>query len=131
MKFGKVILYVADVEASLAFYEQAFGLETRFIRDAGYGEVQAGGTTIALAPFAAGQRHLPEGLRCTPPPPAGVSMEIALVSETVDDDFARAVKAGATPLRQPELQPWGQTSSYLRIPDGTVVDLSSPPPAWA
>ena len=130
MEFGKVILYVADVEASLAFYDQAFDLKTRFIRDAGYGEVQAGGTTLSFASFAAGQRHLPPGLRCAPPSPTDVSMEIALVSEAVDDAFARAVGAGATPLRQPELQPWGQTSSYLRAPDGTVIDLSSPPPAW-
>lgn len=61
MKFGKVILDVADVEASLAFYEKAFGLKTRFIREAGYGEVQVDGTTISLATFETGRRRLPEG----------------------------------------------------------------------
>lgn len=129
MKFGKVILYVADVEASLAFYQQAFGFKTRFIPEAGYGEVHAGATTISLASFNAGQGHLPEGYRCTPPPPSDVSVEIALVSEAVADDFARAVDAGATALQHPAVQPWGQTVSYLRTPDGTVIDLSSPP-AW-
>jgi catechol 2,3-dioxygenase-like lactoylglutathione lyase family enzyme len=131
VNFGKIILYVADVEASLAFYEKAFGLKTRFVREAGYGEAQVGETTISFASFETGQRHLPEGLRASPASPSEVSVEIALISDTVDDDFARAVEAGAQPLQHPELQPWGQTSSYLRTPDGTVIDLSSPVTAWA
>jgi lactoylglutathione lyase len=120
VNFGKIILYVADVEASLAFYEKAFGLKTRFVREAGYGEVQVGETTISFASFETGQRHLPEGLTAAPAAPSEVSVEIA-----------RAVEAGAQPLQHPELQPWGQTSSYLRTPDGTVIDLSSPVTAWA
>jgi lactoylglutathione lyase len=131
VNFGKIILYVADVEASLAFYEKAFGLKTRYVREAGYGEVQVGETTISFASFETGQRHLPEGLTAAPAAPSEVSVEIALISDTVDDDFARAVEAGAQPLQHPELQPWGQTSSYLRTPDGTVIDLSSPVTAWA
>ena len=31
MKFGYTIVYVTDVAASLAFFEKAFGLKTRFI----------------------------------------------------------------------------------------------------
>jgi catechol 2,3-dioxygenase-like lactoylglutathione lyase family enzyme len=131
VNFGKIILYVADVEASLAFYEKAFGLKTRFIREAGYGEVQVGETTISFASFETGQRHLPEGLIAAPAAPSEVSVELALLSDRVDDDFARAVEAGAQPLQYPGLQPWGQTSSYLRTPDGTVIDLSSPVTAWA
>jgi lactoylglutathione lyase len=93
--------------------------------------VQVDGTTISLATFETGRRHLPEGFTAAPPSPSEVSVEIAVVSDTVDTDFARAVGAGAQPLQAPELKPWGQTSSYLRTPDGTVIDLSSTAPAWS
>ena len=35
MQFGYTILYVPDVVASLAFYQAAFGLNTRFLHDSG------------------------------------------------------------------------------------------------
>jgi catechol 2,3-dioxygenase-like lactoylglutathione lyase family enzyme len=40
MKLGYTILYVPDVAASLAFFEKAFGLKTRFLHESGtYGEL--------------------------------------------------------------------------------------------
>ncbi len=38
MKFGYTIIYVADVAASLDFFENAIGLKTRFLHESGYGE---------------------------------------------------------------------------------------------
>ena len=55
-----------------------------------------------------------------------MGFEIALLTETVEEDFRRAVDAGAEPLLAPSARPWGQTVSCLRCPDGTYVDLSSP-----
>jgi lactoylglutathione lyase len=42
MKLGYTILYVRDVEASLNFFEIAFGLSRRFYHESGYGEVETG-----------------------------------------------------------------------------------------
>jgi lactoylglutathione lyase len=39
---------------------------------------------------------------------------------------AKALAAGATELKGPLLKPWGQTVSYVRCPDGSVVELCSP-----
>jgi lactoylglutathione lyase len=36
MKFGYTILYVADVERTMAFYEAAFGLKRVLIHENGY-----------------------------------------------------------------------------------------------
>ena len=50
MKLGYVIVYVADVAASLAFYEAAFGLKRRMLTPEGdYGELDTGATTLAFA----------------------------------------------------------------------------------
>jgi len=129
VKFGKTIVYVAKPAESLAFFEKAFGLKTRFAHESGFGELDTGETKLAFASRELGQYHLPQGYVAAAPPPTQMSFEIALVTESVEETFERAVAAGAQPLREPEAKPWGQTGSYLRCPDGTFVDLSSPMPA--
>jgi len=36
------------------------------------------------------------------------------------------VSLGATELSAPTAKPWGQVVSYLRCPDGTLVELCTP-----
>jgi uncharacterized glyoxalase superfamily protein PhnB len=55
-----------------------------------------------------------------------LGMEIALVTENVAEAHARALAAGAVSIQEPVLQPWGQTVSYVRCPDGTLVEICSP-----
>jgi lactoylglutathione lyase len=129
VKFAKTILYVEDVPATLAFFEKAFGIPNRFFEEQGYGELDTGDTIIAVASFEAAGYHLPDGYTAGPAIPEAVSVELGFLSDTVEADFDRAVAAGAQPLQRPETKPWGQTVSYLRTPDGTIIDLSSPV-AW-
>ena len=56
--------------------------------------------------------------------PSGV--EVAFVTSDVPAAFARAVAAGATPLAEPKLMPWGATVAYLRAVEGTLIGLSTP-----
>ncbi|TCO46284.1 putative glyoxalase superfamily protein PhnB [Kribbella antiqua] len=123
MKFAKTVVYVEDAKASIEFFERAFGWKGTYW-DQGAGEVEAGETKIAFANYAVGQSHLPEPH--TVGKPGTVAFELSLVSDDVDGDFRRAVEAGAEPLKEPEKMPWGQVSSYLRCPDGTIIDLASP-----
>ena len=39
--------------------------------------------------------------------------------------YARAVEAGAAPLAEPAVKPWGQTVAYVRDPDGVLVELGT------
>lgn len=126
MKFGYTIIYVADVGASLAFFGKAFGLPTRFIHESGYGELETGVTTLAFASHTLGHGNLPGGYVPTDASNLPLGIEIALITESVDDAHARAVAAGAVSLKEPMHQPWGQTVSYVRCPDGTLVELCSP-----
>jgi lactoylglutathione lyase len=126
MKFGYTIIYVADVPASLQFFEQAFGLKTRFLHESGYGELDTGETTLAFASHELGASNLLEGYVASDSSPKPLGIEIALVTEYVIDAHERALAAGAISLGDPKVKPWGQTVSYVRCPDGTLVELCSP-----
>lgn len=45
---------------------------------------------------------------------------------TVAAAHAQALKAGAIELAAPAAKPWGQVVSYVRCPDGSLVELCSP-----
>jgi lactoylglutathione lyase len=126
MRFGYTIVYVRDVESSVAFYEQAFGLQRRFVDQSGqYAEMETGETTLAFALNDLGASNLPGGFRRNDPaePPAGI--EIAFLTEDVDAAFRKALEAGATSVAEPKTKPWGQSVAYVRDRDGVLVEIGS------
>jgi len=126
MKFGYTIVYVTDVAKSLEFFEKAFGLKTRFLHESGYGELETGQTTLAFASHLLGAQNLPGGYVHADSSALPVGMEIALVTESVEQAHEHAVANGAISLKEPMRKPWGQTISYVRCPDGTLVELCTP-----
>jgi lactoylglutathione lyase len=127
MKLGYTIIYVPDVESSLRFFQQAFGLEVQFLHDAGdYGELRTGETTLAFASRALGQANFPRGLILPSESTVPLGVEIALVTDDVPAAHAAALYQGATELTAPTQKPWGQTVSYIRSPDGALVELCTP-----
>ena len=126
MKFAYTIVYVADVLASVEFFEKAFGLKRRFVHESGYGEMETGATALAFATHELGASNLPGGYVKANQSAVPLGMEIALVTENVADAHARAVAAGAVSLKEPLQKPWGQTVSYVRCPDGILVEICSP-----
>lgn len=129
VKLGYVILYVRDVEASLAFYERAFGLSRRFYNnDAGkaYGELETGAATLSFASLALAADQLgeePQLPDLTKPP---IGAEIALVTSDVKALYDRAIAAGAVPVAQPTTKAWGQTVAYVRDNSGHLVEICTP-----
>lgn len=127
MKLGYTIVYVPHVADSLRFFEQAFGLERRFLHESGdYGELNTGETTLAFASHALGSLNFPLGHVRASDSPLPLGMEIALVTDDVHGAHAAALEQGANELVAPATRPWGQTVSYVRAPDGTVVELCTP-----
>lgn len=53
-------------------------------------------------------------------------MEIAFVTSDVVSAHAKALAAGADELSPPKQKTWGQTASYLRAPDGCLIELCTP-----
>lgn len=127
MQFGYTIIYVPAVDASLTFFENAFGFARRFLHESGaYGELDTGATTLAFASLELGALNLPAGFRAAHASAQPLGMEVAFVTAEVAAAHARALAAGATEIKAPEAKPWGQTVSYLRCPDGTLVELCTP-----
>lgn len=126
MKFGYTILYVRDVQTSLAFYQSAFGLEQKFLHESGtYGELATGETTLAFATAEVlDATNLPAGQ----PDAAAPVLEIALVTEDVQAAFDAALAAGAAEVSPPKDTPWGQTVAYVADTDGFWVELCTPVP---
>jgi len=127
MQFGYTILYVRDVPHAVAFYEDAFGLNRRFVHDEGlYAEMATGATTLAFAAYGLAKTNLPCGFHRNNPegPPGG--FEIALVTDDVEAAYQRALDAGATPIATPAPKAWGQVCAFVRDPDGITVELCSP-----
>ena len=127
MKFGYTIHYVPNVSESLAFYEGAFGFTRRFVHESGdYGELNTGETTLAFAALALGHAHFPQGFVAAHASDKPLGVEVGLVTPDVPAAHARALAAGARELCAPQTMPWGQTVSWLRCPDGSLVELCTP-----
>jgi lactoylglutathione lyase len=127
MKFGYTIIYVPNVSDSLAFFEAAFGFSRRFLHDSGdYGELSTGETTLAFASHVLGEMNFPAGYIAANSSTKPIGIEVAFITSTITKDHATAVAAGAIEVKPPESKPWGQTVSYIRCPDGTLVELCTP-----
>lgn len=127
MKLGYTILYVSDVEASLSFFESAFGLARKFLHESGtYGELDTGSTTLSFAAHELGDTNFPGGHVHADRSAQPLGMEIALVTSDVPTAHAKAVAAGARELSKPVTKPWGQVVSYVRSPDGCLIELCTP-----
>ena len=125
MKLGYVLLYVADVPATLAFYEAAFGLTRKLLHEDGYAELDTGSTTLGFVSEAVAKTHaveIGEAGSDRPAPP----FEIALVTEELDAAYRRALENGAVAVSPPTEKPWGQTVSYVRDLNGFLVELCTP-----
>ena len=125
--FGYTIIYVPDVGASIAFYERAFGVKRRFVgEDNLYGELDTGTTTLSFSSYEMATTLLPDGVALHDAGGRPAPVEIAFVTDDVQGQFDTAVGAGATPVAKPEEKPWGQTVSYVRDPDGVLIEICSP-----
>ena len=127
MKLGYTILYVPNVAASLEFFGKAFGLKTRFVHESGtYGELETGETTLSFAAHELGHSNFPGGHVPASESQQPLGMEIALVTEDVASAHAAAIERGARELAAPSTKPWGQVVSYVRAPDGCLIELCTP-----
>jgi len=126
MKLGYVIVYVNNVEASLAFFEKAFGLSRGFLSEGGeFGTLDTGTTALGFATHQVARTSVSQYVVAADSP-VPLGMEVGLVTPNVAAACDRAVAAGAVLVQAPVTKPWGQTVAYVRAPDGTLVELCTP-----
>ncbi len=125
-KFGYTIAYVPDVEAELAFFEQAFGFKRKFVAPEGdYGELETGGCTLAFASHSLGKDNLPQGYVAADASSQPLGIEIGLVVDDVASANQAALDCGAVGIRKPHLTSWGQQVAWVRSPSGILVELGT------
>lgn len=113
-----VILYVRDLDASVAFYRDVVGVPFTF-SESGYAEFATGGAKFALYERA----RLP-GLIGREATDGGPSGEVAFLVENVDAESERLRRAGVTVLSGPVDRPWGHRTLHVLDPDGNVVEFA-------
>jgi lactoylglutathione lyase len=122
MKFGYTVIYVDDVTATIAFYEQAFGQKRNMVVEGEFGELATGETKLSFAAkkmlHGPGQFASPEG--------KVLGVEVAFTTGDVQKAYDTAVAAGAKSVSKPEQKPWGQTVAYVRDNNGFLVELCTP-----
>jgi lactoylglutathione lyase len=127
LRFGYTILYVADVAASLDFYERALGQRRRFVHESGqYGELDTGPTTLAIAAHELAAANVPGLYRPERRTGSQPTFEVCFVTDNVQRAFERAISEGAEEVTAPQTKPWGQDVAYVRDPDGNLVEIASP-----
>ena len=112
-----VSLTVSDVKAAMNFYQKAFGFIKRGIlngpdRKPVHAELTLRGATLMLGP------EIPERNARNAKALGGSPATLYLTVEDVDKVFAKAVKAGATPMGPVMDMFWGDRSGTVIDPDG-------------
>lgn len=116
-----------DVEETISFYEKCFGFSRKFItHEKDYGELITGETVLAFASFELGNANFKKGFTkiTNSKPPLG--MEIVLVSDNIDEDFQKAISAGATEYESISEKSWGQKVGYLIDKNGILIEMCTP-----
>lgn len=126
MKLKYILLYVADIEKTVRFYEKAFKLKRRFIHESGqYAEIETGETRLGFVAHPLAKSHgftyTETTLEGAPP-----GFELGFTCDNVATVYKYAVYAGATPVSEPIQKPWGQTVSYVRDLNGYLIEICSP-----
>lgn len=124
LNFKYTILYVYDVEKTIEFYKQAFGLDKTMLHESGdYGELSTGNTKLSFTSL-----KLMEELGKTPikPQKGAPSFEIAFETNDVDRALSNALNAGAELVQTTQKMPWGQTTAYVHDNNGFLIELCTP-----
>ncbi|WP_218312359.1 VOC family protein [Alteromonas antoniana] len=123
MKLKYTILFVEDVEKTLEFYENAFGLKRAMLHEGGdYGELDTGSTTLSFSSInLMNELGKDIGLVDAQKP----VFEIAFETENVEKALQKALNAGARLIQDIREEPWGQTTSYVADHNGFLIEICS------
>ncbi|HEY3562822.1 MAG TPA: VOC family protein [Kribbella sp.] len=117
MEIGYVILYVGELDVSVAFYRDVLGFAYKFT-DAGYAEFGAGALRFGL--YERRRAEWLTGRAVTP----GAGGEVVVMVDDVDAYAGQLAAAGVPLLSGPVDRPWGHRTVHVADPDGFVVEFA-------
>ena len=119
-------IFVEDMAKMIKFYRDVLGFEIKEAEDTSNVYLVKDGTLFLLygrndfEKMTSRKYEYIKGLN-------GHS-EICLYVDSfaeVDEAFKQAVENGATPVLEPELEPWGQRTCYIADPEGNLIEIGS------
>jgi lactoylglutathione lyase len=116
---GYVILFVADLERSTAFYRDVVGVPFK-LRGDGYVEFATEGSRFGLYD----RNRLGELTGHDHEPPSRPGGEVVFLVGDVDAEAERLREAGVRVLSGPLDRAWGHRTLHVEDPDGFVVELA-------
>jgi lactoylglutathione lyase len=125
--FSYTILYVQDVEATLSFYEKAFGFTRKFITpDNSYGELLTGATTLSFAKDEMVKTEFGLDFTTSNLAQKPFGIEVAFATQNVPETFDHAIANGAVAIATPSFKPYGQTVAYVCDINGLLIEICTP-----
>ena len=120
---GAIILFVADLQRSRAFYHDVLGLDVQFEDADSVGFTIKGLAFIVLQVDRARVQLQGEP---TATPSAGATAFLTTFTDGVDALHADLARRGVGFFQEPADQPWGMRTAYFKDPDGHVWEIAQP-----
>lgn len=122
-----VILAVADVARSVAFYRDALGFELEAVYDdPPYATLVHAGTRLSLAEQGHATEDRPGVDLEAPRDPGKASALLVLEVADARAEYARLGELGIRFLAEPYEPPWGGCRFFCVDPDGYLVEIEQP-----
>jgi catechol 2,3-dioxygenase-like lactoylglutathione lyase family enzyme len=122
-----VILAVADVERSIAFYRDAVGADVHAVYDdPPYATLTIAGTRLSLAEQGHAAEDRPGVELMAPSDPSRADALLVVEVEDARAEHARLVERGVRMLAEPYEPPWGGCRFFCVDPDGYLVEIEQP-----
>lgn len=119
-------LFVEDMAKMIRFYRDVLGFEIKEAEDTSNVYLVKDGTLFLL--YGGNDFEKMTNRRYDYIKGFNGHFEMALYVDTfeeVDKAFSKAVENGATPVLEPELEPWGQRTCYIADPEGNLIEIGS------
>ena len=122
-----VILAVADVDSSLAFYRDLIGFEVEATYDdPPYATLTLAGTRLSLAEQGHPAEDRPGVAMAAPDDPSRANALVVVEVEDAKEAHAKLAAKGARFLAKPYEPPWGGCRFFCVDPDGYLVEIEQP-----
>ena len=119
-KINAIVVFVQDLEKSVAFYRDTLGVPETFHDDVSYGFQFSGQDFLLLTLPAAAEMV---GQAALEPTTGGRRVLLCVGVENVDQT-CDALKAKGVPLlKAPEDKAWGRRTAYFTDPEGNLWEL--------
>ena len=126
MKLDGFGLFVNDMAAMIRFYRDVLGFEIKEDENTSNVYLVKDGTLFLLygrndfENMTSRKYEYIKGLNG--------HFEIALYVDTfeeVDEEYRKAIAAGADSVLEPTTEPWGQRTCYISDPEGNLIEIGS------